>query len=514
MGTRCLLGRVGLILFLAAATSAQASVPTSLRAEAPEDARAVTDPPLVVAQERSDELLETAAAMYAATADRHSPEQGFPHCIRDGVDWDMTMPRNWTSGFMAGILWMLHDYFEDDSLLDPARRWTEALWRLTDDDTALSHDIGFIANCSFGLGHRFTGSEDYRATVLEWAETLAGRFDPTVGAIKSWGAVGRLTYPVIIDNMMNLELLFCAASIGGSDSLAYIARTHAATTMRDHVREDGTTFHVVDYDPGTGEVLWKGTVQGLADTSTWSRGQAWGIYGFTVAYRETGDERFLTTACSAADAFIERLPDDLIPVWDFDANPWPIEPKDASAAAIAASGLWQLGELAGDDGGLGEKYRSASLALVKRLSEEDYSAHVLGMPALLHHSTGNRPLNIDIDVPMIYAEYYFIEALIRQSYGSCAALPRPTVTSYPNPFNPETVIRYELPRDADVTVGVYDVAGRLVAGLLHAERQRLGPHWLAWGGTDGAGRRVASGVYFVRVEASGEAVGHKLILLK
>lgn len=513
MGARCLLGRVGLVLSLAIAVTTQPAVDAYSRTDTLEGARAVPGLPRSVSKEGSEELLETAAAMYAATADRHSPRSGFPHCIRDGANWDMTMPRNWTSGFMAGILWMLHDYFEDDSLLGPARKWTEGLWVLTDEDTALSHDIGFIANSSFGLGHCFTGSEEYRATVLDAADKLAGRFNPTVGAIKSWGAVDRLTYPVIIDNMMNLELLFRAARLGGPDSLAHVARTHAETTMRDHVRDDGTTFHVVDYDSGTGDVLWKGTVQGLSDTSTWSRGQAWALYGFTVAYRETGDERFLATACSAADAFIDRLPDDLIPMWDFDADPWPIEPKDASAAAIAASGLWELGGLAGDDGAA-ERYLSASLALVERLSEEDYSAHALGMPALLHHSTGNRPLNIDIDVPMIYAEYYFIEALIRQSYGSCAALPRPIVTSYPNPFNPETTIRYELPQEADVTVSIYDVSGRLVAVLLRSERQRLGPHRLTWDGRDAQGGRMASGVYFVRVEASGESAGHKLLLIK
>ncbi|MFB0515942.1 MAG: glucuronyl hydrolase [Candidatus Neomarinimicrobiota bacterium] len=357
-----------------------------------------------------DELLGTASAIYLPLSQTLSPEQGYPRSIVNGLDWHLTPPEQWTSGFFPGILWQLYQYTGNPSFSVQARRWTEGL---ETQQTAPTHDVGFMINNSFGHGYRVGGIERYKTVVLDAAQHLASRFNARVGAIRSWDG-GSFTYPVIIDNMMNLELLFWAARNSADSSLAELAQTHALTTIRDHVRANGSTFHVVDYQPETGEVIWRGTHQGWADSSTWARGQAWGLYGFTVAYRETREPVFLETACRLADRFLERLPEDGIPYWDFDAPHEPEEPKDASAAAIAASGLWTLATLV-DQAVLKRHYRAASKRLVESLSSSWYSAVASGLPALLLHSTGDRPHNIEVNVPMIYADYYFIEALMKQA---------------------------------------------------------------------------------------------------
>lgn len=454
-----------------------------------------------------DDMLDRAVAVHLPLARELVPGDGYPRSIDPWDEWTVTLPSAWTSGFFAGVLWQLYDCTGEQELLAQATRWTDGLR----DQTAVpSHDIGLIIGSSFGRGHLSTGSEPYRKVMLEAARNLAARFDPRVGAIRSWAAY---TYPVVIDNMMNLEILFWASRNGGSDSLAQVAAAHAATTARDHVRPDGTTYHVVDYDPESGDVLWRGTVQGLSDTSTWARGQAWGIYGFTVAYRETGEPLFLETACRVADAFLERLPDDWVPCWDFDAACLPGEPKDASAAAVAASGLWELASLV-DDWTTSRRYRWASTALVDELSSDGYSATREGLPALLLHSTGNRPRHIEVDVPTIYAEYYFVEALIKQWSAPEPVVETLSVLNAPNPFRSETCVYFEVPVEADVTVRVYDVAGRLVKELARGEPHGAGPHATTWRGRDAAGRHVSPGVYFLRLQAGEHAVERKIALLR
>lgn len=362
------------------------------------------------AKESPDELLETASSIYLQLSQKLSPEQGYPRSIVNGFEWQTTEPEGWTSGFFPGILWQLYQYTGDHSFLVQAQRWTEGL---EDQKTAPTHDVGFMINNSFGHGYRIGGIERYKTVVLDAAKHLVSRFNARVGAIRSWDW-GEFKYPVIIDNMMNLELLFWAARNGGDSSLAEIAKIHAMTTIRDHVREDGSTFHVVDYLPENGEIIWRGTFQGLADSSTWARGQVWGLYGFTVAYRETREPAFLETARRLADWFLERLPEDGIPYWDFDVPQQPEVPKDASAAAIAASGLWELASLV-DQAALRNRYRAASKSIVKSLSSSQYLAISSGLPALLLHSTGNKPHNSEVNMPIIYADYYFIEVLIKQA---------------------------------------------------------------------------------------------------
>jgi len=354
-------------------------------------------------------ILNTACEIYLPLAQKLSPEDGYPRSIIDGKTWKLVPASDWTSGFFPGILWQLYHFSQDSALFIQAKRWTNDL---KDQTTAPTHDVGFMINNSFGKGYRIKSLADFKTTTVEAAYHLATRFNPRIGALRSWDW-GEFKFPVIIDNMMNLELLYWAANMNGDSTLTLIANTHAKTTIRDHIRDDGSTFHVVDYNPETGKVFWKGTHQGLADSSTWARGQAWGIYGFTVAFRETNEPLFLDTACRLANWFIQHLPEDGIPYWDFDAPDKAEEPKDASAAAIAASGLWELSMLI-DEEALSERYRETSKKMTKTLLSEKYSAKQAGIPALLLHSTGSRPENNEVDVPLIYAEYYFIEALIRQ----------------------------------------------------------------------------------------------------
>jgi unsaturated chondroitin disaccharide hydrolase len=351
--------------------------------------------------------LDLAVAKYTQSAANLNPANGYPRNIIDGEQWSTTGPGGWTSGFFPGILWYLYQYTEDDTLRLLARQWTVGL---ENQKTANTHDVGFMINNSFGHGYRIGKIDSYKQTTLDAAAHLGSRFNPTIGAIKSWDWSDRWQYPVIIDNMMNLELLFWAADNGGAAQLKEIAITHAETTIHTHIRPDGGTFHVVDFDPVTGEVLGKCTHQGYADSSTWARGQAWGIYGFAMTYRETQQEQFLQTAEKLAGYFIDHIPDDHVPYWDFQAASISGQPRDASAGAIAACGMLELALTAGEKSML---YRTTAEKIVTALASDDYLVKDPNFPALLMHSTGNYPGGSEIDIPIIYADYYFVEALLK-----------------------------------------------------------------------------------------------------
>ncbi len=475
----------------------------------------------------SQDPFDRAARIYLPLAEALDVQNGYPRSITNGSTWMPGSSRNWTSGFFSGVLWQLYERTGDDAFRMQAETWMLALANETTNPT---HDVGFIINSSFGRGYRLTGDPWYRDVLLEAAQHLATRYDPDVRAIRSWGEMRQFAFPVAVDGMMNIELLFWAAKNGGDPALADIAWQHARTIMIDHVRPDGSTYHVVDYDPVSGATLWKGTVQGLSDTSMWARGQAWAIYGFSMATRETGDPTFLWTAEKTADAFLDGLPDDLTPFWDFDAASIPGEPRDASAAAIAASGLWELSTLTGDPAKR-SRYRTASYSLVERLCAGDCSAEGVGMPALLDHSTGNRPLGAEVDVPVIYAEYYFLEALARQRPHSAvpvamrdaarrgetegeAGEESATLGVASNPFRPPIEFHPVLHEGGPGTIRVYDPGGRLVRSLplpsLDAGRESV----VVWDGNDDRGRRVAPGVYLVRLAARGSEVVRKVVLLR
>ena len=324
---------------------------------------------------------------------------------------------DWTSGFPAGTLWLLYEHTRAAELRTAAEKWTQALegQRLRTSD----HDVGFIINNTFGAGYRLTQNSAYLAVITRAAQSLGTRFNATVGATRSWD-FGSWSFPVIMDNMMNLELLMNAAKLGGNMQYAEMAVKHALTTDANHFRSDSSSYHVVDYNPTTGAVVRKQTNQGLADESSWARGQAWGLYGFTMMFRETKDNRFLTRAQAVADYYTgsDRMPADGVPYFDFDAPVRADVPdhRDASAGAIAASGLFELARFAPQ--AASDRYLAFALRVVRSLSSEAYRAK-LGENShfLLMHSVGNYPINDEIDVAINYADYYYVEALLR-----CAAL--------------------------------------------------------------------------------------------
>ncbi|HEX9614975.1 MAG TPA: glycoside hydrolase family 88 protein [Bacteroidota bacterium] len=328
--------------------------------------------------------------------------------LPDG-SWQTLPPRAWTSGFFPGCLWYMYEHTKDPFYESAAMRWTETLKEIQ--LYGGSHDVGFIVFNSYGNGHRLKPSDDYKSVILQTARTLTTRFNRTVGCLRSWDH-GKWQYPVIIDNMMNLELLFWSAENGGDSSLESIAVTHATNTMNKHFRSDGGTYHVLDYDTTNGEILARKTHQGYADESAWSRGQAWAIYGFTMAYRFTMDERFLKTAERAADYFISRLPEDHVPYWDFQAPNIPNEERDASAGAIASSALFELSRY-GEDADRRQRYREAAENILGSLCSSSYLAEGTPSRGILLHAVGSRPANSEVDISIVYADYYFIEAMLR-----------------------------------------------------------------------------------------------------
>jgi hypothetical protein len=266
---------------------------------------------------------------------------------------------------------------------------------------------------SFGNANRIRPNERYKEILLNSSKSLISRFNPKVGCIRSWDS-GPEDYLVIIDNMMNLEMLFWATHETGDSIYAKIAITHANTTMKNHFRLDFSSFHVVNYNPETGEVKQKRTAQGYSDSSAWSRGQAWGLYGFTVMYRETRDPKYLNQAIHIARFILNHphLPKDMIPYWDFDVPETPGTPRDASATAIMCSALLELQKYVPST--LSKEYIKAAKTMFNSLSSHKYRVDIgKNGGFILDHSTGNLPQKSEVDVPLSYADYYYLEALKR-----------------------------------------------------------------------------------------------------
>ncbi len=319
---------------------------------------------------------------------------------------------DWTSGFFLGSLLYAYKLTGKEAYLDKAMEWLPFIEK--EKFNGKTHDMGFKVYCSYGNAYEITGQEAYKEVILESASTLSTRFNPSTGCIKSWDFGGdRWQFPVIIDNMMNLELLFEATILSGDSSFHQMATSHAQKTLENHFREDNSSFHVVDYDPQTGEVLQKITHQGYSDNSSWARGQAWGLYGFIIAYRYTKNIDFLNQAESIVRFIFSHpnLPEDSIPYWDFNAPDIPNAPRDVSAAAVCASALIELGHITGDS-----SYRASAKTIIETLSSEKYLLPASNeVPFILAHSTGNMPKNDEVDVPISYADYYFLESLERLS---------------------------------------------------------------------------------------------------
>lgn len=316
---------------------------------------------------------------------------------------------DWTSGFFPGMMWMLYDHTGKEEWMQAATEYTALMNR--EPYNRGSHDVGFKVYNSYGQAYRMTGDTAYRRMIIQAARTLVSRFNPVVGCIRSWD-FGKWQYPVIIDNMMNLELLFAATRLSGDSSFYRVAVSHANTTMKNHFRSDYSSYHVVDYDTTTGAVRSRGTYQGFADASSWARGQAWALYGYTMCYRETGDARYLSQAQNVAKYILTQTGkiQDGIPNWDYQATGTEPQPRDASAASVMASALYQLSKLAKM-----KDYRKAADRIMLSLITEYRAPAGTHHGFILLHSTGHKPVNSEVDVPLIYADYYFLEALLRRN---------------------------------------------------------------------------------------------------
>lgn len=338
-----------------------------------------------------------------------------PSTYRDGkVRFVPT--RDWVSGFFAGSLWYMYELTGDEKWAEGARRHTEHLHDIQ--YLTGHHDVGFMIGSSYGNGRRLKHIEPYDTIIVNTAKSLSTRYRPEAGVLQSWNAdkgwqaERGWMCPVIIDNMMNLELLFRASQISGDESFRNIAISHADKTIEHHYREDFSTWHVVDYDHTTGAVRGKYTAQGAADDSAWARGQAWSLYGYTMTYRFVRDERYLQQAENIAKFIFTNpnMPEDLVPWWDFDAPAIPNTPRDVSSAAIIASALYELYAHT-----LNDEYKERADKILVSLSSPAYrAAQGENGGFVLMHSVGSIPHGSNIDVPLNYADYYFLEALVRK----------------------------------------------------------------------------------------------------
>lgn len=373
---------------------------------APKKHKNITDVPI---KKTFNTITEQMSLMLEKITDKSK----MPRSIRKDGSVIQSPIEDWTSGFFPGTLWYIYEYTKNDLWKMAAESWNAPLEPLR--HFKGHHDVGFMVNCSFGNGFRLTENPEYEKIIVDAAESLSTRFNPNVGLIQSWDAplFKGSVYPVIIDNMMNLELLFNASKISGNKKYYNIAVSHANKTMKNHYRSDYSSYHVVDYALN-GDVRRKCTAQGYSDSSAWARGQAWGLYGYTVCYRETGNSDYLIHACHIADFMLnhKNMPDDYILYWDFDAPNIPNEPRDVSAAAIMASALLELSKYV--DNETKEKYFNVAKKTLINLCSHKYLAIVGENGNFIQtQSCGSVPARSEVSVPLNYADYYFLEALLR-----------------------------------------------------------------------------------------------------
>jgi unsaturated chondroitin disaccharide hydrolase len=356
--------------------------------------------------------LDAAAVQFAGFRSAYTNPASVPRSAKGGVVANVGIG-DWTFGFVGGSYWYLYEYTKDQAFRTAAEATTAALE--PQKNVKVSHDLGFQFMATYGNGYRLANTASYLGVMKTAAASLATRFRVPVGAIQSWD---RAEYdcPVIIDNMMNLHLLYFISANGGDASYADLATQHAQTTIKNHFRADNSSFHLVNYNSTTGAVIAKKTVQGLADGSAWARGQSWGLYGYTESFVASKKPEFLAQAQKIA-AFLlahKNMPADKVPYWDYDApdTPGAQTPRDASAAAVLASGLLQLAGLVAEPDA--SKYRDFALAILKSLASPAYAAAAgTNSHFLLMHSTGHLPANTEIDAAINYADYYYLEALLR-----------------------------------------------------------------------------------------------------
>ena len=334
-----------------------------------------------------------------------------PRTINKDGSLSVCAAGDWTSGFYPGVLWYMFEMTGQPEWKEKAIKFTATLEEQQFNGS--DHDVGFRMYCSYGNAYRVTHNQDYIPVLEQSANTLIARYYDNVGCLRSWDFnQENWQCPVIIDNMMNLELLFWASIKTGDPVYHDIAVSHAQTTLDNHFRSDNSSVHVVDYDTITGEVRQLNTHQGYADESSWARGQAWGLYGFTMTYRFTKNKEFLRQAEKIADFLLghPNLPDDLVPYWDYDAPGIPDEPRDVSAAAIMASALYELCTYSEK----GVIYKHKADRTLESLGTTYASAPGENFGFILGHSVGAKPKDSEVDVPLNYADYYYMEARVRK----------------------------------------------------------------------------------------------------
>ena len=316
---------------------------------------------------------------------------------------------DWRSGFFPGCCWIMYELTNEEYWKETAIKFS---WKIADATSFSQHDLGFMFNSSFGRAYRLTKDNSYKTVLLEAANTLSGRYNETIGCIQSWGSSVRWNFPVLIDAMMNMELLFEATKLTGDSLYWNMGISHANNTIKNHFRDDYSSYHVVSYYKETGEVQCKQTAQGYSDESYWSRGQSWGLYGFTMCYRYTKDKKYLDQACHIAD-FLMSLNyfGDYVPYWDMICPDIPNTSKDASAAAIMASALIELSHYV--ESGKSNTYLEFAKQQIKTLSEKYTCELGSNYGFILNSSVGSYPSNYQVDVPAIYADYYYLEAIER-----------------------------------------------------------------------------------------------------
>jgi len=344
----------------------------------------------------------------------------FPSYAPHNLQWSYFNSGGWTSGFYPGCLWLAYELSGRNEFKTWAKRWTAGLEK--EAENTGTHDLGFMFGCSFGNGIKNVSPDEavtYKETLVMAAITLDKRYSPKVGMLRCYWdeppfSQDTTLFPVVVDIMMNLELLFWGTEHGAPASLKEHAISHALNTYRDFVRPDGSSYHVVRYNKDSGTIFNKGQLQGQNENSTWTRGHAWFIYGMTVCYRYTKDETFLTKACLLADYFLKRLTPDNVSAWDFDSKPEYKDTKDASATAIVSSALFELSTYVKDPTRK-EKYLDKATAMLAALCSKKYLAEGEKTNALLLHSTQylTQPGNQNTDKPAIFADYYFLEAIKR-----------------------------------------------------------------------------------------------------
>lgn len=360
-------------------------------------------------QTLSDRVFDRAVDQFILMDSKLS-ETEFPRTVDTLGNLVTSDSKWWCCGFFPGSLWYTYEYTGDDRIRGLADKYTR---RIRTRELLFDHDLGFEVWCSYGNALRLTGDQSYKPEIEEAAALLATRYSPTVKAIRSWNNPHK-GFRVIIDNMMNLELLEEAAKMFGCDSLDRIAQDHANTTMKNHFRDDYTTWHLVNYVDEDGSVRRRHTVQGYSDDSAWARGQAWALYGYTMMYRETGCPEYLQQALNVGDMILGHLPQDGVAYWDFDDPDIPDTYRDASAAAVMASAYIELSGYA--EGRQRKEYKAVAERILRTLASDEY----LCAPGechgfLLKHSVGSLPHGNEVDAPLTYADYYFLEALIRYS---------------------------------------------------------------------------------------------------